>query len=329
MPFGEGGGQDDDDDDGQGDQTGGQTATPSSTASVNMVGTADADAMIGDSGDDAMSGAAGDDVIIGQDGNDALMGGDGDDLMKGGDGNDTLIGNGDNDTLFGDDGDDMLFGNAGDDMLFGDDGNDVIEGGEGSDSVFAGEGDDIVLAASGDGNDQYWGDAGQDTLDYSAIGSDITADLGSGLLGNGSVDSAQSGHDTVYGFENFIGGSGHDTVIANNAVNVMDGGSGNDTFVFGSASAADGDMIMGFQPGDKIDLAGVDADADAAGNQSFVLFAGGNFTAAGQLAVTYETRADGDHTILSGNTDGDADAEFELDVAGHHNFTLSDFSGVN
>ncbi len=134
-----------------------------------------------------------------------------------------------------------------------------------------------------------------------------------------------SGSDSIFGFENFIGGSGHDTIIANDAVNVMDGGAGNDTFVFNSATAADGDMIMGFQPGDQIDLSGIDADTGMAGNQSFVLFAGGDFTAAGQLAVTYETRADGEHTILSGNTNDDGEAEFAIDLNGHHLLTNSDF----
>ena len=47
----------------------------------------------------------------------------------------------------------------------------------------------------------------------------------------------------------------------------------------------------------------------------------GAFTAAGQLAVTYETRADGDFTVVQGNIDGNADADFTLEIAGHQSLT--------
>ncbi len=46
-------------------------------------------------------------------------------------------------------------------------------------------------------------------------------------------------------------------------------------------------------------------------------------TAAGQLAVTLESRADGDFTVIQGNIDGDADAEFTIEIAGHQNLTTT------
>ena len=47
----------------------------------------------------------------------------------------------------------------------------------------------------------------------------------------------------------------NDTITASNAVNVMDGGAGNDTFRFLSAADAQGDTILGFQPGEDYKLA--------------------------------------------------------------------------
>ena len=44
-------------------------------------------------------------------------------------------------------------------------------------------------------------------------------------------------------------------------------------------------------------------------------------TAAGQLGVTFESRADGDFTVVQGNIDGNADAEFTIEIAGHQNLT--------
>jgi hypothetical protein len=101
----------------------------------------------------------------------------------------------------------------------------------------------------------------------------------------------------------------------------MKGGAGNDTYKFTSASAADGDTILGFEPGDRVDLTAIDANLGAAGDQSFTLVSAATFTAAGQLAVTYETRADGDFTVVQGNTGGNTDADFTIEIEGHHNMT--------
>ncbi|TPK85674.1 hypothetical protein FJ936_09035 [Mesorhizobium sp. B2-4-13] len=305
---------------GEGD--GGDAPVPGGDAHL---GTDGDDVMIGGPDADVLSGGHGDDVILGNDGADTLLGGAGDDLIKAGAGDDVVFGGAGNDIIFGGDGHDMLFGDAGDDRIFGDAGNDVIEGGAGNDTVYGGSGDDRIIANVGDGNDVYWGEDGQDTLDYAAISASLTIDLGNGLLHHGSVSSAQSGQDTVFGFENVIAGSGNDTIIANDAANTMDGGLGNDTFVFGSAADANGDTIVGLQPGDKIDLSMIDANTSAAGHQSFVLFAGAGFTSAGQVMVNYQTAADGEHTLVKGEVNGDGVADFSIDVAGHHDLDGTSF----
>jgi Ca2+-binding RTX toxin-like protein len=345
-----GGGQDGSGDGSQGDGQGGsgddQHCSPGDghddrhdgggTPAVNPgmaqsdIGTSGADVMVGAAGDDVFSGLDGDDVILGNDGGDTLKAGAGDDLVKAGAGDDVVFGNDGNDDLFGGAGRDLITGDAGDDRLFGDAGDDALEGGVGNDTVYGGAGNDRIIATVGDGNDTYFGDAEEDTLDYSAISANIAAELGNGIGQHGSVASGQSGTDQVFGFEDFIGGSGNDTIVASSAANVMDGGGGNDTFVFGSAGDADGDTIKGFQPGDKIDLSAIDANTGASGSQSFVLFAGNVFTSAGQVIVTQEVKDGVEHTFVSGNTNGDTVADFKIDVgAGNHTLTAADFNGVH
>lgn len=323
------------DDESAGDYHGHSECMPIPTDQVpslplQPVGTEAADVMIGTEGADVLSGLGGDDLILGNDGADTIKAGAGDDLVKGGAGDDVILGNEGNDDLFGGSGNDLITGDAGNDRLFGDDGNDVLEGGAGGDTVYGGAGDDRIIANVADGDDTYWGDAGEDTLDYSAISANITADLGNGLMQHGSVSSSQSGTDATFGFENFIGGSGNDTIIASSVANVMDGGAGNDTYVFHSAADADGDTIKGFQPGDKIDLSAIDANTGASGTQSFVLFAGNMFTSAGQVIVTQELKDGVEHTFVEGNTNNDTVADFKIDMgAGNHALTTADFNGVH
>ena len=92
----------------------------------------------------------------------------------------------------------------------------------------------------------------------------------------------------------------------------MNGGGGNDTFVFKTAAAADGDRIEGFQAGDKIDLRPLygnlgltDAAVDALGDATF--------NVAGGLKMH---TVNGD-TVIEGNTDSDADIDFTIIIAGH------------
>lgn len=91
------------------------------------------------------------------------------------------------------------------------------------------------------------------------------------------------------------------------------GGSGVDLFRFDSAGQAGlgktRDVIVGFDATmDVIDLSGIDANRSAAGNNAFKALLSGKhtFTKAGQL------RYDSKTGILSGNTDKDVAAEFEI-----------------
>jgi Ca2+-binding RTX toxin-like protein len=262
------------------------------------------------------------DTFLGSSGDDIIMGAGGSDIVFGGAGNDDMFGGGDTD---------MLYGDGGDDRIFGDDGNDFITAGSGNDTVFGGNGDDLIVAQQGDGDDSYYGDdmigaSGNDTLDMSAITANIVADLGTGLMGRGNVSSSQSGNDTIWGIENITTGSGNDTITASSAVNVIDGGAGNDTFRFLSAADANGDTIRGFQPGDKIDLSSIDANGSVGGNQAFTLVSDAFTGASGELLLSYESRDGEDYTIVQGNTSGGAEADFKISIKGSHDLTASDFN---
>ncbi|WP_370640219.1 calcium-binding protein [Aurantimonas sp. HBX-1] len=289
-------------------------------AGLTLTGTAASDVMMGSAEADVFGGGDGDDIMLGGDGGDTLMGGSGADLVKGDEGRDMIFGGADDDVLLGGGEDDMLFGEAGDDRMFGDDGADMLEAGAGSDTAYGGAGDDRFVATKGDGDDIYWGESGQDTLDYAAITSSLTVDLGNGTKQHGSVFSSQSGQDAVFGFENVIGGAASDKILASMAANVMDGGGGDDTFVFRTAADAHGDRIEGFHHGDKIDLSGIGGPA------GFTLTTTA-LTGAGQVLVTHVTGDDGEAlTRIEGKVSGGGD--FTLDVAGHHDLTQSDFNGV-
>ncbi|SCZ13531.1 peroxidase family protein [Microvirga guangxiensis] len=286
-----------------------------------LIGTVKGETIMALDGHDNVVAGAGADVVHGGAGNDFLSGEAGRDVMFGGDGDDTMLGGGDAD---------MLYGDAGNDRIFGDDGNDLIDAGAGNDTVYGGAGNDLIVASVGDGNDVYYGDdmaggSGNDTLDMSAITANITANLGSNGASSGTVTSSQSGSDTIWGIENIVTGSGNDVITASRAVNVIDGGGGNDVFRFLSAADANGDTILGFQPGDRLDLSAIDANTGAAGKQAFTLANGSSFTGPAQLVISHETRDDGEYTVVSGNTTGPDAAEFKISLKGNHDLKASDF----
>ncbi len=224
--------------------------------------------------------------------------------------------------------DPTIYGTSGANRMNGTGGNDRIDAGAGTRHGLWRSGNDTFVARNGDGNDTYYGDGsrggtGVDTLDMSAITAKVTVDLGSGSRFRGSA-SAAAGSDTLYGVENVVTGSGADTIIASTAVNVMQGGAGNDTFRFVSAAAANGDTILDFQAGDVLDLSGIDANAGARGNQAFTLKPGA-IGASAQLMVTHENRDDGEYTVVHGNTGGSNAVEFKLNIKGDHDLDAGDF----
>ena len=233
-----------------------------------LLGGTGADFVSGDDGNDIVRGEAGNDIVDGGAGEDVVEGGDGNDVARGGTGDDAiLLGDGDdiaiaelndgNDEYSGGEGvdtydttatsqsvtidlvagtanssetgSDTLVGfenvnsGAGDDAITGSSEANVVNAGGGADMVGLGDGDDTAVAQSGDGNDSYDGGAGSDTYDTAATGAAVTIDLAAG-----TASSAAIGTDTIASFENVATGAGDDSIVCDDADNVVNSGSGND-----------------------------------------------------------------------------------------------------
>lgn len=218
-------------------------------------------------------------TVTGTNGVDNILGNAGSNTINGLNGNDTLTGLAGNDTLNGDGGNDLLYGGAN---------NDTLNGGAGNDTLDGGDGNDRYAYANVWGVDTITDSAGTDTLDLSGVlNASITAVLNSSL-----------GNEVAYGtntinwnnsvIENYIGGTGTDTVTGSVGDNNIDGGAGNDTLrgsggndtILGGAGA---DTLYGDAGNDSLDggvlsdnLYGGDGNDTLLGQDGFDVLDGGN-----------------------------------------------------
>jgi serralysin len=226
-----------------------------------------------------------------------------------------------------------------------------------------------------------WDGNGNDTYDMSNYGGGVSIDLRPEMWSITSTaqladldwrtsDPSRMAHGNVYNaalfngdvrsvIENAIGGSGSDTLLANDfgctlvggggndtltggagidrlvggtGVDTMNGGDGADSFVFavGDSSAASGqqDRINGFIAGiDRIDLSGIDAVA-ASGAQDLFRFIGNSVFsgAAGELNYFYDAARG--VTVLQGDTNGDRVADCAIDLSGNIALGNADLIGI-
>jgi Ca2+-binding RTX toxin-like protein len=132
--------------------------------------------------------------------------------------------------------------------FWGNGGNDTLEGGLGNDILWGGAGNDTFLTlTTADGNDAYHGEAGTDTMSYAGRNANLTVVM-DGSTASGDTGSGEA--DKVYGdIENLIGGNGNDALTGTIAANqitggpgddVINGSSGDDTFIEEATGAASG-----------------------------------------------------------------------------------------
>jgi Ca2+-binding RTX toxin-like protein len=146
-----------------------------------------------------------------------------------------MIGTEGNDTIDGTSNWDFLLGRGGNDILNGFAGTDYLDGGSGNNILNGGDGDDIFIDndVASLGYDTLNGGEGSDTAYYNHITAALKVDLGAG-----SVDVIGSSVDERVGvltsIENLLMGSGGDDIKGNDAANVIDAGTGDDT-VYGGA----------------------------------------------------------------------------------------------
>jgi Ca2+-binding RTX toxin-like protein len=207
------------------------------------------DQLIGSTLANVLSGGAGEDFLNGGAAADTLNGGSGRDVIVGGAGNDAINGGGDIDTadfsdkttgvvivliagagtaIIGSETDSLasienLSGGLGNDALAGDNNNNQLVGKGGIDTL-----------KGGAGIDSLDGGTGSDTADFS----DKTTDVVISLNGTSQVTAnvGNTADDKLVNIENLIGGSANDTFAGDTQINVLRGGSGNDSLKGGAGA---------------------------------------------------------------------------------------------
>ncbi|MFO1107156.1 MAG: calcium-binding protein [Amaricoccus sp.] len=235
---------------------------------------------------------------------------------------------------------DRLIGNGAFNFLNGDGGNDTIRGGAGGDRLLGGGGSDTLDYRSSDagvridlaGRTAYGGDAqgdsfvGFENVDGTDFGDRLTGDSRANRLRGFDGGDRLAGGD---GADILSGGGGADQLTGGKGGDALRGGAGSDRFVFRSTNesgiaAAARDEILDFRHGqhDRIDLAAIDANSDAAGNQRFDFIGTARFHgASGELRVSDK----GADLLVSGDINGDKHADFTILLAGIDGLQASDF----
>lgn len=246
-----------------------QTAYFSVVEAPPVIGTVGDDNLLGTNCGETIDGRTGDDNIDARDGDDVIVGGVGDDHIIAGSGNDVVYAGAGNDVVFGGFGNDIVFGGAGDDNLYGDSGDDTILGEEGNDFISGGSGRDILIA--GDGDDVVQGGDGSDVL------------------------SDGMGSDTVKG----DAGDDHVVAAADAAGDIYDGGAGQDTLDYSTATrSVTADLGAGTVEGSETGHDAID------GFEAIIGGSGDDRISAGSTSVAMSGGAGND--ILDGGAGNDA-----------------------
>ena len=241
-------------------------------------------------------------------GNDELIGDVGANALSGGSGNDRLVGAG---------GDDALDGGAGNDTVDGGVGDDVLRDGAGADEVLGGTGNDVIDGALDAIEDNYRAGGGADTIRYAAAIGAVTIDLTGGGLPFGTASGLEIGSDRLFDFENLQGGLGNDTLIGDEADNVVfaspgdddvDGGLGSDTYDASAASAPvaidlGAGTASGAELGD-VQLAGIENATGGSGDDALT-GDGDDNVLIGNAGTDTVIGGGGDDTIVARSGDGD------------------------
>jgi len=123
-----------------------------------------------------------------------------------------------------------------------------------------------------------------------------------------------------------MGGDGNDVLIGGTGRDVLIGGAGNDHYVFNAVSdsppGGGRDVIKDFVAGDVIDVSGIDANTTVANDQAFTFIGSAAFT---HTAGEMQARFLGGNTLVSGDVDGNGQADFQVVLSGHVTLQVSDF----
>jgi Ca2+-binding RTX toxin-like protein len=240
----------------------------------------------------------------------------------------TLNGNSGNNTLSGLANVDTLLGNGGNDTLLGGDSNDLLNGGAGNDTMNGGNQVDTVSYAGATAavtvalvaGAQATGGSGSDTI--SNVENLTGSSHSDTLTGDGAVNvlTGGNGGDTLNGLggnDTLLGEVGADTLVGGLGRDLMTGGSSADVFDFNDIAetgitGGTRDQIIDFVKGsDKIDLATIDANSGAGGNQAFAFIGAAAFSGvAGELRAFSNATL----TVVYGDVNGDSAADFQIQI---------------
>jgi Ca2+-binding RTX toxin-like protein len=209
------------------------------------------------------------DNLIGGKAPDTLIGSDGRNVLTGGQGNDDLRGLGAIDTLDGGPGADKLAGGDRDDIEHGGPDNDTFDQGAGT---------------AANGADDLFGEAGSDTVDYSARNTSVAVKL-DGVANDGldtnhdgvgveEKDNVRTDIERVRGGQDadtLIGGNLAETLLGNGGGDLLDGGLGPDLLDGGAG-------VDTVSYGQRTDMVWVTADGFAANDGDFLAKEGDNVT---------------------------------------------------
>jgi Ca2+-binding RTX toxin-like protein len=242
---------------------------------------------------------------------------------------DTITGGSLNDVLYGTSGADTITGLVGNDQLWGLGGADSLDGGAGNDTLFAYDASTLV---GGDDDDSLL--AGYDGLaaDHASMdggnGNDTLSGHFSGFV-TASAGASDDFIDVAAGDGNHAwtvsGGAGNDTIHFGSGAHVIDGGDGNDLFLWTSVATGDATAAT-ITTGTGIDTIVVDLpDAAGAGSASGPLVITDFSTDAGSADVLDVDALlarlpgyDGSNPFLSGRmqfVQSGADALLEVNAA--------------
>lgn len=209
----------------------------------NIEGTFYADTLTGDNRVNILNGLGGNDVLIGGAGDDVLDGGAGADILTGGAGIDTVSYKKSSSGVdvsiiykaphaFGGDASGDQFKDKFENLI-GSNFADVLEGNQANNSIKSGRGDDYIIATNG--NDEYHGAEGFDTVDYGNHKGESGLTINTQKPITGYIDgfSSPEGQHLLTGIEHIVGTLHADEIILGNGNDVLEGGKGADLLTGG------------------------------------------------------------------------------------------------
>ena len=219
----------------------------------------------------------------------------------------------------------ILTGNGAVNTLIGDLGNDTIDGGGGADTM-----------AGGAGNDSYYVDQTTDVITelkgggIDSVKSSVTYTLSADVDNLTLTGTAAINATGNIGKNVLVGNKGANLITGGKGQDIMTGGLGADTFDFNStvesAATLKHDQIKDFvHLTDKIDLSTIDANSTGTGNAVFTFLEGLGTAFTPGTAGQVHFVTSGTNTMIEGDTNGDAIADFQIELTGTVGLTGADF----